>query len=114
MVVTTPVDEAAVEAAKEWFGHGTYPATAVERNRGDLARIITDAYAEWRQEIQDAKLDEESIELAVVARLTAERAVREKLVVIVKQIPCWCPTLLPDPQKCPKHAALAIAAKLNN
>ena len=114
-------DEAAVEAMKHMpqetrtFGNEITADRLTFEREG--ARIITDAYAEQRIHLVQADRTSEalahSIEVrdSLLARLTAEREVREKLVGALKQ---RCPqTRINTGCSCDGCTALAAAEKLD-
>jgi len=130
---SSSVDEAAVEAAMQWIPRSSDMESLIRRS--SLARTITDAYAQKR--VIDEAPNEAWEELHkyfrrrieyIEARLTAERAVREKLVEEIEtlrdafdgmideaRIPeGWEEFVMHHFSRCCDLAALAAAEKLEN
>ncbi len=86
-------------------------------DREKLAHIITDAY-EHRMTVAkgDAQtVDRQHLEMSnALARLTAEREVRKKLVAALEQTVCHASDKTPCFNSCPRCDALAEAAKLDD
>jgi len=84
-----PVDEAAVEAAEKITAENTRVSPPGKQSwigPRHMARIITDAYAEKvKLAISDYEF-EHKIRVLLHNRLTAERAVREKLVDVILSV----------------------------